>query len=94
MVDFVNRWSGKAEIPVRQLIRWIDISLSKFNEWRTCYGKVSEHNGWISRDTWLEEWENQAILAYYEEYPKEIFAERDRKLSEARERRAAKRKIA
>ena len=71
MVDFVNRWSGKAEIPVRQLIRWIGISLSKFNEWRTRYGKVNEHNAWIPHDTWLEEWEKQAILAYYEEYPLE-----------------------
>ena len=47
VVDFVNRWSGKAEIPVRQLTRWIGISPSKFNEWRTRYGKVNEHNGWI-----------------------------------------------
>ena len=71
MVDFVNQWSVKAELPVRQLIRWIGISLSKFNEWRTRYGKVNEHNAWIPRDTWLEEWEKKAILAYYEEYPLE-----------------------
>ena len=71
VVDFVNRWSEKAEIPVRQMIRWIGISPSKFNEWRTRYGKGNEHNGWIPRDTWLEEWEKQAILAYYEEYPLE-----------------------
>ncbi|GJQ51116.1 MAG: hypothetical protein K8F34_02670 [Candidatus Kuenenia stuttgartiensis] len=71
VVDFVNRWSGKAEIPVCQLIRWIGISQSKFNEWRTRYGKVNEHNAWIPRDTWLEEWEKEAILAYYEEYPLE-----------------------
>ena len=63
VVDFVNRWSEKAEIPVRQMIRWIGISPSKFNEWRTRYGKVNEHNGWIPRDTWLEEWEKQVILA-------------------------------
>ena len=71
VVDFVNRWSEKAEISVRQMIRWIGISPSKFNEWRTRYGKVNEHNGWIPRDTWLEEWEKQVILAYYEEYPLE-----------------------
>ena len=71
VVDFVNRWSEKAGIPVRQMIRWIGISPSKFNEWRTRYGKGNEHNGWIPRDTWLEEWEKQVILAYYEEYPLE-----------------------
>lgn len=64
MVDFVNQWSGKAEIPVRQLIRWVGISPSKLNEWRPRYGKVNDHNACIPRDTWLEEWKKQAILAY------------------------------
>jgi len=26
------------------------------------YGKVNEHNGWVRRDFWLEEWEKQAII--------------------------------
>lgn len=71
MIDFVNQWSEKAEVSVRRLIRWVGISPSKFTEWRTRYGKVNEHNAWVPRDTWLEEWEKQAILAYYEEYPLE-----------------------
>jgi len=37
---------------------WLDISASKFYDWRERYGKVNEHNGWVPRDFWLEDWEN------------------------------------
>ena len=47
------------------------------------YGKAYEHNGWIPRDQWLDESEKQAI-----------FEERDRKLAEARQRRAEARTAA
>lgn len=50
---------------------WISISSAKFNDWKKRYGKVNEYNAWIPRDTWLEEWEKNAILDYYERYPGE-----------------------
>ncbi len=45
--------------------------MAKFNEWRNRYGKVNEHNAWITRDTWIDEWEKEAILEYYEHHPDE-----------------------
>jgi len=33
------------------------------------YGKVNEHNGWIPRDFWLEDWEKQAIIAFHLKNP-------------------------
>jgi hypothetical protein len=30
--------------------------------WRERYGKVNEHNGWVPRDFWLEDWEKQGSL--------------------------------
>ena len=44
------------------------ISSSKFYDWKKRYGKVNEHNGWIPRDHWLEDWEKQAIVAFYAEH--------------------------
>lgn len=44
---------------------------SKFYDWIHRYGKVNEHNGWIPRDHWLEDWEKEAIVAYYLKHPKE-----------------------
>jgi transposase InsO family protein len=70
-VDFVARWSEKTEIAIRVLVLWLGISLSKFYDWRTRYGKVNEHNHSIPRDHWLTEEEKQAILAYERQYPLE-----------------------
>lgn len=40
-----------------------------FYGWKQRYGKVNEHNGWIPRDHWLEDWEKRAILDFYWEHP-------------------------
>lgn len=50
---------------MEQLVQWIGIRGRKFREWKKRYGKVNEHNYWIPRDNWLEEWEKEAILDYY-----------------------------
>jgi putative transposase len=70
-VDFVRRWSEKTEISAGRFIRWLDITASKFYGWRERYGKVNEHNGWVPRDFWLEEWEKQAIIAFHLKNPLE-----------------------
>jgi len=50
---------------------WLDITASKFYDWRERYGKVNEHNGWVPRDFWLEEWEKQAIVGFHLNNPLE-----------------------
>ena len=42
-----------------------------FYNWRHRYGKVNEHNGWIPRDHWLEDWEKQAIIRFHFDHPLE-----------------------
>ena len=71
VVDFVNRWSKKTEILRGEFVSWLGVSASKFYGWSHRYGKVNEHNGWIPRDFWLEDWEKQAIIAFHWEYPLE-----------------------
>jgi transposase InsO family protein len=53
------------------LTGWLGITSSKFHDWRRRYGKVNEHNAWIPRDWWLEDWEKQAIIRFSFEYPLE-----------------------
>ena len=67
----MRRWSAKSEIRGARFVAWLDISTSKFYNWRKRYGKVNEHNGWIPRDRWLEQWEKQAILDFYRKHPLE-----------------------
>jgi putative transposase len=65
----MNHWSERAELPVRRLLAWLDLATSKFHEWKRRYGKVNEHNALVPRDWWLEEWEKQAVLDYFDAHP-------------------------
>jgi putative transposase len=69
IVDYVNRWSERAELPAKQLLAWLDLGSSKFHQWRKRYGRVNEHNARIPRDHWLAAWEKQAILAFHARFP-------------------------
>jgi putative transposase len=71
VVDFVRCWSEKIEIGTGRFIRWLGVRASKFYSWRQRYGRVNEHNGWVPRDFWLEEWEKQAIVAFHGKNPLE-----------------------
>ncbi len=68
-MDFVRRWSEKTEIGAGRFIGWLGIADSKFYDWRDRYGKVNEHNGWVPRDFWLEDWEKQAIIDFHLKHP-------------------------
>ena len=70
-MDFVRRWSEKTEIGAGRFIGWLDITASKFYDWRERYGKVNEHNGWVPRAFWLEDWEKQAIIGFHLKKPLE-----------------------
>lgn len=54
-----------------QLIGWIGIVRSKFYEWMRRYGKVNEHNCWIPRDFWVDQWEKDVIISFYFEHQRE-----------------------
>ena len=71
VTEFVNKWSEKTELPVKQFITWLGIHKSKFYHWHVRYGKVNEHNGKIPRDFWLQDSEKKAILDFEQEHPDE-----------------------
>ena len=71
VVDFVARWSSLTEIPAVRFVSWLKISKGKFYDWKKRYGKANEHNGKVPRDHWLEDWEREAIINYYEAHPLE-----------------------
>ena len=53
------------------MLGWLGVSEGTFYNWTARYGKVNEHNGWIPRDHWLEDWEKQAIVAFHRAHPLE-----------------------
>jgi len=56
---------------VQHMVGWLGVSSSKFYNWRGRYGKANEHNAWVPRDHWLEDWERQRILDFERQYPLE-----------------------
>jgi putative transposase len=69
VVDYINRWTKRAELSARRLLGWLGLGTSKFQQWRSRYGMANEHNGRIPRDWWLEDWEKQAIVDYCDRHP-------------------------
>lgn len=57
--------------PLSQVVGWIGLARNKFYDWKKRYGKVNEHNSWIPRDHWLEDWEKEMIIAYHADQPQE-----------------------
>jgi hypothetical protein len=49
----------------------MELSGSKYYQWRNRYGKVNEHNVLIPRDHWLEQREKDAIIDFHHQFPLE-----------------------
>jgi putative transposase len=71
VIDYVVKWSGRTELPAKRLVRWLEIGMSKFYQWRRRHGRVNEHHARVPRDHWLEAWERAAILDFHAQHPLE-----------------------
>ena len=67
----MRTWSDKTELAATTLVGWIGIGRSKYYAWTARYGRVNEHNAWVPRDWWLEDWEKQAIVRFHLDHPLE-----------------------
>ncbi len=69
MTHWTRAWisSGagrRTGIGAGRFIEWLDITASKFSDWRERYGMVNEHNGWVPRD-FLAAGGEQAIIGFH-----------------------------
>jgi len=69
VVDYVRYWKDRTDVVAGRILRWIGVPEGTFYNWKGRYGKVNEHNGWIPRDHWLEDWEKRTILNFYWKHP-------------------------
>ena len=70
-MDYVRRWSERAETPTKRILGWLGLGTSKFHSWTNRCGKANAHNGRIPRDGWLEDWEKAAIVDFHDRHPLE-----------------------
>ena len=68
-MDFIRELSDLTELTQDRIVSWVGIARGKFFDWRKRYGKANEHNGWVPRDHWLTDDEEQRIIAYFEKHP-------------------------
>jgi hypothetical protein len=69
IVDFVRRWSEKTDIGAGRFVEWLGVKAGTFYDWRERYGKANEHNAWVPRDFWLEDWEKKAVIDFHLKNP-------------------------
>ena len=53
------------------MIGRLGIAWSKFGRWSQRLGTPNQHNAFVPRDFWLEDWEKTAIIAFRDLYPLE-----------------------
>ena len=62
-------WQPKSEVSLKQMLAWLDLSSSKYYNWRNRQGQANSHNGQIPKKCWLLAWEKEAIKAYALKHP-------------------------
>jgi putative transposase len=67
----VRTFSDRTELPVTRLVEWIGIARGKYFDWRDRYGRANEHNALVPRDHWIEDWERQSIIDFFDRHPLE-----------------------
>ena len=71
VVDYIGKWTARAESPVKRILAWMSLPTSKYHLWKQHYGRPHAHNSHIPRDGWLVAWEKQAIVDYHRKFPLE-----------------------
>lgn len=65
----MTKWSAKTELPAKRFVGWLGIARGKFYQWKQHYGRAHEHNGKVPRDHWIEPWERDGIIDYFDAHP-------------------------
>jgi putative transposase len=71
VVDHVRFLLQETALSLKQLLRLVGISKSKFHSWAKRRGEANHHNGTTPKEHWLLPWEEAAILDYYRKHPEE-----------------------
>ena len=71
VIDFIKRLSARTEMSPLRLVDSMELSPSKYYQWKDRYGRANEHNVLVPRDHWLEPWEKAAIVDFHHHFPLE-----------------------
>jgi len=68
VTNFISLIKNKTDIPIKSLLKMINICTSKYYSWNLRQGLQNNHNGKIPKDNWLLDWEKEAIISYAKDH--------------------------
>ena len=71
VVDFIQYWSNRVDLPLSRLLVWLALPRSTWYDWQRRYGQANQHNAPMPRDFWLTIREKERIIAFHLEHPRE-----------------------
>ena len=64
IIEFVTMIHPLTDIPLNKLIRMVGITQSKYYQWNDRIGQPNHHNAAVPRNSWILDWEKEAIVNY------------------------------
>ena len=71
VVVFVADWSSRTGLPVKRLLKWLELPGGKYHDWKARLRVPNRHNGAQPRHFWLLTWEREAIVTFALGHPQE-----------------------
>ena len=71
IVRFVGHYACLTGLASGRLLGWIGLGRDRYAQWRRRAGQGNRHNAPIPREHWLEPWEQDAIVRFYLDHPRE-----------------------
>ena len=64
ILDYVAYWQLRADAKIGDMLKQLDISQSKYYNWKKRQQVNTQHNGQLPKNHWLMDWEIKAITDY------------------------------
>lgn len=71
MIELVGYVTDRAGVPLKRVLRWLELPSGKYYDWKRRQGQANRHNARVPSRHWLQGWEREAILAYAREHREE-----------------------
>ena len=64
VVEYIKYWQSRTGHKIKEMLRWLSLSSSKYYDWVSRQEQVNRHNATVPKTNWLLAWEIAAIITY------------------------------
>lgn len=62
VVEYIKYWQSRTGHKIKEMLRWLSLSSSKYNDWVSRQEQANRHNAAVPKTNWLLAWEIAAII--------------------------------